>query len=77
MGDIGDCWPCETARNIVDLTGFSNFSQVYHDSGIPFIVKVSLDSFLSKTYKNNDEFFGTLGCLTTFSKFSDHPISIV
>ena len=36
-----DCWPCETSRTIVDLTGFSNFSAVYHGSGIPFIVKVN------------------------------------
>lgn len=37
-----DCWPCETARSIIDLTGFSNFSAAYYGSGIPFVVK---DSF--------------------------------
>jgi len=34
-----ECWPCESARHVIDLTGFSNFSSAYHHSGIPFIVK--------------------------------------
>lgn len=35
-----ECWPCESVRHVMDLTGFSNFSSAYHLSGVPFVVKV-------------------------------------
>ncbi|ODN02243.1 hypothetical protein Ocin01_04446 [Orchesella cincta] len=38
MNDVS-CWPCENARHVIDLTGFSNFTSGYYHSGIPFVVK--------------------------------------
>ncbi|CAG7830865.1 unnamed protein product [Allacma fusca] len=34
-----DCWPCESSKSIIDLTGFSNFSAVFQGTANPFIVK--------------------------------------
>jgi len=46
-----ECWPCEEAKQVIDLTGFSNFSSVYYYGGIPFLVKVSweLETSFSST----------------------------
>lgn len=39
VGEL-ECWPCQGVRHVLDLTGFTNFSSAYHDSGVPFVVKV-------------------------------------
>ncbi|KAG8223556.1 hypothetical protein J437_LFUL004430 [Ladona fulva] len=57
-----DCWPCEQVRSVLDLSGLKNFTEYYHHSGIPFVVKdaLSQDSSLEtlqRIYAENKEFF--------------------
>ncbi|XP_046393999.1 uncharacterized protein LOC124161837 [Ischnura elegans] len=39
-----DCWPCEQVRSVLDLSGLKNFTEYYHHSGIPFVVKDAVDT---------------------------------
>lgn len=56
-----DCFPCQDVQQVLDLTGFTNFSELYQQGGTPFLVQdaivteVSITNFTAFYSANCDE----------------------